>query len=113
LDQLPIDSLLLGDGVNTPASQAIATLQSLPGLRRLNFYCKSITDADLALLASLTQLEELHFEGLELPDDLLSQLKAFAFLRSITFALRPKGHPPETQAKIKALLPGVELKFVQ
>jgi hypothetical protein len=113
LDQLPIDSLLLGDGVNTPASQAIATLRSLPGLRRLNFYCKSITDADLALLASLTQLEELHFEGLELPDDRLSQLKAFAFLRSITFALRPKGHPPETQAKIKALLPGVELKFVQ
>jgi len=113
LDQLPIDSLLLGDGVNTPASQAIATLQSLPGLRRLNFYCKSISDADLAMLTNLTQLEELHFEGLDLPDARLPQLQAFAFLKSITFALRPKGHPPETQARIKALLPGVELKFVQ
>jgi hypothetical protein len=113
LGQLPIDSLLLGDGVNTPASQAIATLQSLPGLRRLNFYCKSISDADLAMLTNLTQLEELHFEGLDLPDARLPQLQAFAFLKSITFALRPKGHPPETQARIKALLPGVELKFVQ
>jgi 6-phosphogluconolactonase len=113
LEQLPIDSLLLGDGVNTPASEAITTLQALPGLRRLNFYCKSITDADLALLASLTQLEELHFEGLDLSDDRLPQLQAFSFLNRITLALRPKGHPPETQAKIKALLPDVELKFVQ
>lgn len=113
LEQLPIDSLLLGDGVNTPASEAITTLQALAGLRRLNFYCKSITDADLALLASLTQLEELHFEGLDLSDDRLPQLQAFSFLNRITLALRPKGHPPETQAKIKALLPDVELKFVQ
>jgi len=40
-------------------------------------------------------------------------LQAFSFLKSISFVLRPKGYPPETQAKIKALLPGVELKFVQ
>jgi len=113
LEQLPIDSLLLGNGVNTPASEAITTLQSLPGLRRLNFNCQSISDADLALLASLTQLEELHFVDLDLDGDRLPQIQAFSFLNRITLALRPKGYAPETQAKIRALLPDVELKFVQ
>jgi hypothetical protein len=40
-------------------------------------------------------------------------LQVFSFLKSITFALRPKGYPPETQAKVKALLPKVEVKFVK
>jgi hypothetical protein len=71
------------------------------------------TDADLAMLASLTQLEQLTLGSLELPDARLPQLQAFSFLKSITFALRPKGYPEEIQAKIKALLPKVEVKFVQ
>jgi hypothetical protein len=63
------------------------------------------------MLASLTQLEHLSFDRLDLPDARLPQLQAFSFLKSITFALRPKGYPPETQAKVKALLPRVEVKF--
>ncbi|TVS20900.1 MAG: G protein-coupled receptor LGR4, partial [Planctomycetaceae bacterium] len=70
-------------------------------------------DADLTSLASVTQVKELTLENIALTDTRLPQLQAFSFLTRITLALRPKGHPPETQAKIKALLPDVELKFVQ
>jgi hypothetical protein len=40
-------------------------------------------------------------------------LQSFSFLKSLTLALRPTGYPAGIQTAIKALLPGVEVKFVQ
>lgn len=112
VNRLPLESLMLS-GHLAPAAEAFATAKSIPTLRRLSTEGKSLTDADLALLAGLSQLEELTFENLDLSNTRLPQLQAFSFLKSITFALRPKGYPPETQAKVNAMLPKVEVKFVQ
>jgi len=113
LNKLPIEYLMLNAGANTPATEALTTIKSIPTLRRLSIGGGSFTDADLALLASVSQLQELEIENLALADARLPQLQAFSFLKSISFVLRPKGYPPETQAKLKALLPKVEVKFVQ
>lgn len=113
LRQLPLEYIALDYGVNTPAPDTIASVKAIPTLRRLSIGGQPLTDADLAMLASVTQLENVSFENLDLPDGRLPQLKAFAFLKNITFALRPKGYPLETQAQIKALLPKVDVKFVQ
>lgn len=112
VNRLPLESLMLS-GPLAPAAEALATVKSIPTLRRLSIDGKLLADADLAALASVTQLEELSSENLDLPDTRLPQLQAFSFLKSMTLALRPKGYPPETQAKVKALLPKVDVKFVQ
>ncbi len=111
--RLPLESLLIEGGPATPPAEAIGALKSIPTLRRLSMGGSLFTDADLAMLASLTQLEQLTLGSLELPDARLPQLQAFSFLKSITFALRPKGYPEEIQAKVKALLPKVDVKFVK
>jgi hypothetical protein len=113
LGSLPLESLSVSQGNALPATQAIAGAKSIPTLRQFAMSGKTLTDADLTELASMTQLESLSLESIELPDERLPQLQAFSFLKSITFALRPKGYPPETQAKVKALLPKLEVKFVK
>ena len=75
---------------------------------------KTLTDADLTALASATQLESLSLEGIDLPDTRLPQLQAFAHLKSLTLVLRNgKGYPEETQSKVKALMPKVDVNFVK
>jgi hypothetical protein len=113
LGSLPLESLSVSQGNSLPAAQAIAGAKSIPTLRQFAMSGKELTDADLTALASMTQLESLSLESIDLPDERLPQLQAFSFLKSITFALRPKGYPPETQAKVKALLPKVDVKFVK
>lgn len=113
LPRLPLEHALIEQGAINPAPEAIATLQSVPTLRRLSIGGKSLTDADLGMLARMTQLEELSFESLDLPATRLPQLKAFAHLKTLTLALRPKGYPEEIQAGIKVLLPMVDVKFVK
>ncbi len=72
---------------------------------------KPLTDADLKLVASITQLEHLEISGIPLPDERLALLKDFTFLKSMR--LVPSGAPftPETQAKVKQLLPKTELQL--
>jgi hypothetical protein len=113
LGSLPLESLSVSQGNALPAAQAIGGARSIPTLRQFAMSGKELTDADLTALASMTQLESLSLESIHLPDERLPQLQVFSFLKSITFALRPKGYPPETQAKVKALLPKVEVKFVK
>jgi hypothetical protein len=113
LSSLPLESLSVSQGNALPAAQAIAGAKAIPTLRQFAMSGKDLTNADLTALASMTQLESLSLESIDLPDERLPQLQAFSFLKSITFALRPKGYPPETQAKVKALLPKVEVKFVK
>lgn len=110
LANLPLVSIQLGEGFHS--ADAFKTVKAIPGLRTLSITDGSkMTDADLTLVADIAQLESLSMDKLALPDERLSVLSGFAHLKSITLALRPKGYPAETQAKIKALLPKVEVKF--
>ena len=113
LRELPLEYVVLEYGVSTPAADAIATVKAIPTLRRLSIDATKFTDTDLSTLASASQVRELSLSGLDLPDARLPQLQAFAHLKSLTLTFRPKGYPPETQAKVKALLPKVAVKFVQ
>lgn len=113
LRELPMEYVALEYGVNAPASEAIDTVKSIPTLRRLSISCKAFTDTDLAALGTVSQVQELSLADLELPDARLPQLQAFSFLKSLTLVRYGKGYPDETQAKVKALLPMVDVKFVK
>ena len=66
---------------------------------------------DLVRLATRNSDSKLEIGGLPLPDERLPQLPAFAFLKELKLIRRPQSYPEETQAKIKALLPKVDVKF--
>ena len=55
--------------------------------------------------------ESLELDDVPLPDERLSVLMDFAFLNVLKLVDRQKGYTAETQTKIKALLPKVEVKF--
>jgi len=110
---LPLESLSVSQGNSVPAAQAIAGAKAIPTLRRFAMDGKTLTDAELNALTSMTQLESLSLEGLDLPDTRLPQLQAFGHLKSLTLVRYGKGYPDETQAKVRTLLPKVEVKFVQ
>ena len=112
LRALPLESLQLGEGFEK-CSESLPLIASILTLRKLSITDgKGVTDADLSLIASITQLESLIIDGLALKEERLPALAALAHLKSITFALRPTGYPAETQSKVKALLPKVDVKFV-
>ena len=107
-----MESIQLGEGFHS--ADAFTTVKAIPTLRKLSVTDGSkLTDADLSLIAGITQVDSLSIDKLPLPDERLPVLFAFAHLKSITLALRPKGYPAETQAKIKGVLPKVEVNFVQ
>jgi hypothetical protein len=113
LRDLPMEYIALEYGVNTPASDAIETVKAIPTLRKLSLEAKAFTDADLIALSGVTQVRELSLSNLDLPDARLPKLRAFTPLKSLTLVRYGKGYPEETQAKVKELLPKVEVKFVQ
>ena len=110
LAALPLEYLQLGDGLDSP--EGIAEVKAIATLKRLTLtHCDHLSDEGLKLAADLTQLEQLEIGGLQLPDERLQQLATFSFFKELKLVNRPKGDPPETQAKIKALLPKVDVKF--
>ena len=109
LHELPMEYLTLEYGVNAPAADAIETFKAIPTLRRLKLSGNPLTDANLTALAGATQLTELSFHLSDLPDERLPQLKAFSFLKSLRIDSAKKPFSPETRAKVKALLPKVEV----
>ncbi len=112
LVKLPLAYLQLGDGLDS--SEGIANIQGISSLRRLTLtHCEKLTDDDLKLVARLTQLEQLEIGQLPIPNERVPQFQTFAFLKSLQIVNRPKGYPEETQAKIKALLPKVDVTFVK
>ena len=113
LSSLPLEFLSVSQGNALPAAQAIAGARSIPTLRRFAVDGKTLTDADLTALAGMTQLESLSIGDIDLPDTRLPQLQKFAQLKSLTLVRYGKGYPDETQAKVKAVLPKAEVKFVQ
>ena len=108
--KLPLEYLQLGEGFDSP--ECIPLIKGIASLKRLTFTsAKLLKDADVKLVAGMTQLESLEFSDLALTDESLPQLQAFSFLKTLRIVGRPKPYAPEMQAKIKALLPKVELKF--
>ena len=113
LSTLPLESLSVSQGNALPATQAIAGARSIPTLRRFAVDGRTLTDADLTALASMTQLESLSLGDIDLPASRLPQLHAFTHLKTLSIIRYGKGYPEETQAKVKALLPKVEVKWVK
>lgn len=109
----PLESLSVSQGNSLPATEAIAGAGSIPTLRQFAMDGHAFTDADLAAIAGVTQIKELSLSNLDLPDARLPQLQALAYLKSLTLVRYGTGYPEETQAKVKALLPKVEVKFVK
>jgi len=110
LKALPLEYLQLGDGLQAPGG--IAACKEIPTLRRLTLTdSKTLGDDGLKIAAGLTQLEQLEIGSLPLPDERLPQLQSFAFLKELKLINRATPYPAETQAKIKALLPKVDVKF--
>ncbi|MBE2282537.1 MAG: G protein-coupled receptor LGR4 [Prosthecobacter sp.] len=113
LRDLPMEYVALEYGVCSPAAEAIATIKAIPTLRKLSLDAKAFTDADLTALAGVNQIKELSLSNLELTDTSLPHLQAFTHLKTLTLIRYGKGYPDETLAKVKALLPNVEVKFVK
>jgi len=110
--RLPLESLLVSGGPANPPAEAIAALKSIPTLRRLQIGGSLLTDADLVTLASLTQLESLSiWGGLELTDARIALFQGFSHLKKLEVVQRGAASCPDAEAKIKALLPKVEVKF--
>lgn len=112
LSGLPLESLQMGEGFHS--AEAFRIVKSFPFLRFLSITDASgLTDEDLRFVAGIPQLESLGMDKLSLPDERIPMLSAFSRLKTLTLALRPQGYPAETQAKVKELLPGVEIRFVK
>jgi hypothetical protein len=110
LATLPLEYLQLGDGLDAP--EGIAAIKAIPTLRRVTLTnCTKLDDSGLKLAADLKQLEQLELGGLDLPDARLPQLQALGFLKELKLIRRPQSYPEETQGKIKAMLPQVDVKF--
>lgn len=107
---LPLDYLQLGEGFDK--SESLPIIKEIKTLKRLTLTnCKTTTDDDLKVLATMTQLESLELGSPSMPDERLPLLQGFAFLKELKIIDRQKGYPEETQVKIKALLPKVDVKF--
>ena len=110
LAKLPLEYLQLGEGFES--AECLSLIKDISTLRRLTLTdAKALTDGDLKLVASLRQLEQLELGRVPFPDDRLALLKDFAHLKSLRLVPPTGGYSPETQAKIKALLPTAALKF--
>jgi len=108
--KLPLEFLELGDNFATAAS--IPVIKGIATLRRVTMtHMAKVTNTELKTIAGLTQLESLELDDVPFPDERLPVLKDFAFLKVLKLVDRKNGYPAETQAKIKALLPKVEVKF--
>jgi len=108
--KLPIEYLQLGEGFDSPES--IPFIKDLSTLRRLTFTnAKPLSDADLKVVAGMKQLEQLELGKIELSDARLAFFKDFAFLKSMRLVPVKEPFTPETEAKIKALLPKTTLLF--
>ena len=113
LRDMPMEYIALEYGVCAPAADAIATVKAIPTLRKLSLDAKAFTDTDMTALYGVTHVRELSLSSLDLPDDRLPKLQAFSHLKSLTLVRYGKGYPEETQSKVKALLPKVDVKFVK
>ncbi len=110
ITKLPLESLQLGEGFESVA--CIAIVKDIASLRRLTLTnAQAITDADLQVIAGLTQLDHLEIDKMPLSDERIPALKPFAFLKSMRLVPVKAPFSPEQQAKIQAALPKTKLEF--
>jgi len=108
--KLPLENLQLGEGFDSP--ECIPLIKDFPTLHRLTITnAKAYTPADVKLVAGMTRLENLEFSDLNLTDDTLAQFQSLTFLKALRLVHRPQPYPADIQARIKAMLPNVALKF--
>jgi len=108
--KLPLESLQLGEGFESVA--CIPLIKDIASLRRLTLTnAQAITDADLQVIAGLTQLEHLEIGKMPLSDERIPALKPFAFLKSLRLVPVKTPFTAEQQAKIQAVLPKTTLTF--
>ncbi|MEI6232576.1 MAG: G protein-coupled receptor LGR4 [Planctomycetota bacterium] len=108
--KLPLDYLQLGEGFDSP--QCIPLIQNLATLRRLTLTnTKPLADSDLKLIAGMKQLEKLELGQIELTDARLAFFKDFAFLKDLRLVPGKVPFTPETEAKLKELLPKTALQL--
>ncbi len=108
--KLPLEYLQLGEGFDSPES--IPFIKDLATLRRLTFTnVKPLTDSDLKAVAGMKQLEQLELGKIELPDTRLAFFKDFAFLKSLRLVPVKEPFSPDTEARLKTLLPKTALLF--
>jgi len=108
--KLPLESLQLGEGFESVA--CIPLIKDIASLRRLTLTnAQAITDADLQVIAGLTQLEHLEIGKMPLSDERIPALKPFAFLKSLRLVPVKTPFTAEQQAKIQAVLPKTTLSF--
>ena len=107
---LPLEYLQLGEGVGNPAG--IAIIQKMSTLRRLTITdAKPLTDADVLVLAGMTQLEHLELGSWDLTEERLPVLTHFAHLKSMRLVRYSNPYTPETRTKVQAALPAVKIAF--
>jgi Leucine-rich repeat (LRR) protein len=108
--KLPLESLQLGEGFESVA--CIPLIKDIASLRRLTLTnAQAITDADLLVIAGLTQLEHLEIGKMPLSDERIPALKPFAFLKSMRLVPVKTPFTAEQQAKIQSVLPKTTLTF--
>lgn len=107
---LPIEYLQLGEQLGGPAG--IAVIKDMKTLRRLTITsAKDLTDADVAVLAGMAQLEHLELGSWDLTDERLPMLRRFSFLKSMRLVRSGSPYTPETRARVQSVLPKVALQF--
>lgn len=107
---LPLESLQLGEGFES--IECIPLIKGIGTLRRLTLTnAAKLTDADLKIIAELTQLEHLELGKVPFPDERLPVLKEFAFLKSMRLVPAKELFSDAAQAKVKELLPKTVLQF--
>lgn len=108
--KLPLESLQLGEGFESAA--CIPLIKNIASLRRLTLTnATKLTDIELKTITNLEQLEHLELGKVLLPDERLTVLAGFAFLKSMRLVPVKEPFSDETQAKIKALLAKTALTF--
>jgi hypothetical protein len=110
ITKLPLESLQLGEGFESVA--CIPLIKDIATLRRLTLTnAQAITDADLLVIAGLSQLDHLEIGKMPLADERIQALRPFAFLKSMRLVPAKAPFTPEQQAKIQAALPKTRLEF--
>src|SRR5207302_366933 len=82
-----------------------------PNLESISLAHAKFTDAGAPHLAKLTKLKGLELGNLPMTEDRIAQMRAFAFLKSLRLVQRPQAYPADIQARIRELLPKVQLTF--
>lgn len=107
----PIEYLQLGEQFGSP--EGVAIIKGMQTLRRLTITDASkMTDADLAQVASMKQLDHLELGQMAIDEQRVPQLKELAFLKTARLVGSSKApYSPELRVKIQEAMPKTKIAF--